>query len=934
MNVNGETRTPFPRRVRSPLQTPLLVGHANGYPEKEIETRRRHFKGNVGGLLSKLQGKWATSSGQVAHVTRNQVVFTFPDGTVLPPTRELVTDSHGRVTLLGSAVLQVSSARATWSDNDVWMWKQDAPQVVHHPISPVETTISPMQSTRTFDRPSPMALELETFPPQTIEQDHAPAPPAAVVVQAPPDTSKKPGPAIVDNEQSHEEGLGSRKHADGTATRRFSTAPLATTATKKMRSVLCCCFRARDVGDTYADVEEGKHNPEDGVNPLVIKKVRSVLIHARKRIPSTQMLGKVLCLALKRLPHSANYSLKTRWECVLLAAPEDEEEITNVLKNLAKGKNEPVIPYAMHHIVRTVELWWAVDTDNSGYLDFKEVTQLMDRLNVSIQRSKLKKKFDEFDVDGDEKVDFDEFMKFFEKLQFRTELTTLYQTVCSKSERTFTENMLDFLNNTQQDESSTVRSTGKLIQEWSTDDDPNKLTLHDFSKYITSTANSWWVEQRLPNDLQHPLTHYYISSSHNTYLSGNQVSSESKAEMYTYALERGCKCLEIDCWDGPNNDPVVTHGHTATSKILFSDVVRAIDASAFVVSELPVIVSLEVHTSIAQQSRMAEIMSDIWQGKMQSITGIEDINDPKFSPNGLRNKILVKGPKLNHAGRAVDMDEKDDETNPTNQKKIAPTLSDTIFFKNTKLRPGGVKDHLGSAGGIGEVTSLSEKALNTIIKAKERLSDMNMGVMTRIYPQGTRIASMNFNPVPAWANGSQLVALNFQTGDYPVRLNQAFFKQNGGCGYVLKPAKLRKKQQMLSEPTHRLTVEVISGGCLPKPNLAARGEIIDPFVVVAMSANERDDTWKKPFQTKSVTDNGFNPIWGTTFHFSVTEPATAILTLRVMDHDIVGGDDFIGEASCPFLQLRQGYRSIPLHDAHYRLIPGTFLLVRIKITID
>ena len=59
--------------------------------------------------------------------------------------------------------------------------------------------------------------------------------------------------------------------------------------------------------------------------------------------------------------------------------------------------------------------------------------------------------------------------------------------------------------------------------------------------------------------------------------------------------------------------------------------------------------------------------------------------------------------------------------------------------------------------------------------------------LSRVYPKALRTASDNYNPLPMWNVGSQMTALNFQTGDKPMQLNQAKFIQNGACGYVLRP---------------------------------------------------------------------------------------------------------------------------------------------------
>ncbi|XP_074403667.1 1-phosphatidylinositol 4,5-bisphosphate phosphodiesterase eta-1 isoform X4 [Zonotrichia albicollis] len=699
-----------------------------------------------------------------------------------------------------------------------------------------------------------------------------------------------------------------------------------------------------------------------------------------------------------------------------------------------------------HWVKQTFE---EADKNGDGLLNIEEIHQLMHKLNVSLPRRKVRQMFQEADTDENQgTLNFEEFSVFYKMMSLRRDLYLLLLSYSDKKDHLTAEELAQFLRVEQKMNNVTTEYCLDIIQKFEVSEENKKqnvLGIEGFTSFMRSPACevSNPLHRHVHQDMQQPLCHYFIASSHNTYLSGDQLLSQSRADMYARVLQAGCRCVEVDCWDGPDGEPVVHHGYTLTSKILFRDVAETINKYAFIKNEFPVILSIENHCSIQQQKKIAQYLKEIFGDKLD-LSSVST-GDPRQlpSPQDLKGKILVKGKKLpcslgadaeegevseedsadeieddcklkpcfsngatqhqvesfirtklesllkesqirdkedpdsftvrallkaTHQSFSVNMkqnldtkeggkkshgrslmgnfskhkraakaaakahsasDDEDGQQHPPGKElgqphsrlarrrktvKLCRALSDLVVYTNSVAAQDIVDD-----GSTGNVLSFSETRAHQAVQQKaEQFMLYNQRQLTRVYPSAYRIDSSNFNPVPYWNVGCQLVALNYQSEGRVMQLNEAKFRVNGNCGYVLKPQQMCKgtfnpysADPLPASPKKQLILKIISGQQLPKPPdsmLGDRGEIIDPFVEVEIIGLPVDCCKD---QTRVVDDNGFNPVWEETLTFTIHMPEIALVRFLVWDHDPIGRD-FVGQRTVAFSSLVPGYRHVYL----------------------
>ncbi|KAL8093044.1 phosphoinositide phospholipase C 2-like [Apium graveolens] len=491
------------------------------------------------------------------------------------------------------------------------------------------------------------------------------------------------------------------------------------------------------------------------------------------------------------------------------------------------------------------------------------------------------------------------------------------------------------------------------------------LTIEGFFRYLFDGH----INPPLPfppkvhHNMRAPLSHYFIFTGHNSYLTGNQLSSDSSDIPIIDALHRGVRVIELDMWPNSTKDDVhVVHGGTLTNPVELIKCLRSIKQHAFVKSEYPVILTLEDHLTPVLQAKVAKMVSETF-GDMLFISGSESFAEFP-SPELLKRKILIstKPPKeylesknikvmhiANEHKEKVSAEEKawgtevsdigkemevvdveiddgeayneeglqDDKSNL--KQNVDPEYKHLIAICARK-RKGGIKDWLHDDPNKVTRISLREQNLESaVIDHGADVIRFTRRNLLRIFPKGSRVDSSNYSPFIGWMHGAQMVAFNMQGYGRSLWLMQGLFRANGGCGYVKKPDFLLKvgpkyevfdpKRKLLVKKT--LKVKIYVGEGWHNDFDDTHFDIYSPpdfYVKVGIAGVPYDSVMRK---TKTIQDKWI-PTWNEEFEFPLTVPELALLRIEVHEYDLSDNDDFAGQTCLPVPELKTGIRAVPL----------------------
>ncbi|KAI3772230.1 hypothetical protein L6452_03411 [Arctium lappa] len=506
------------------------------------------------------------------------------------------------------------------------------------------------------------------------------------------------------------------------------------------------------------------------------------------------------------------------------------------------------------------------------------------------------------------------------------------------------------------------------------------LSLEDFHHFLFSTELNPPIRSQVHQDMTAPLSHYFIYTGHNSYLTGNQLSSNCSEVPIIKALKRGVRVIELDLWPNSSKNNVhVLHGRTLTSPVELMRCLKSIKEYAFTTSPYPVIITLEDHLTPDLQAKVAQMVTETF-GSMLFFPESEKLEEFP-TPESLKYKILIstKPPKEyleteddKHCSsrKCKDSDDSDDDDAWSEETSRDASYEDKSFKSGSdrsdhdadaedseqgKKSPsspaykrliaihagkpkGGLKDALKVEKDKVRRLSLSEQALEKAAENHDqdvvRFTQKNI---LRVYPKGTRITSSNYKPLIGWLHGAQMVAFNMQGYGRSLWLMHGMFRANGGCGYVKKPDFLMRrgpknevfnpKAKLPSKKTLKVKIYMGDGWHLNfKKTHFDTYSPPDFYTRIGIAGAPVD---KKMRKTK-IKEDDWTPVWNEEFTFPLAVPELALLRIEVREYNMSEKNDFAGQTCLPVSELRTGIRAIPLCNRKGDQYTSARLLMRFE----
>ncbi|KAF5570196.1 1-phosphatidylinositol-4 5-bisphosphate phosphodiesterase [Fusarium phyllophilum] len=477
-----------------------------------------------------------------------------------------------------------------------------------------------------------------------------------------------------------------------------------------------------------------------------------------------------------------------------------------------------------------------------------------------------------------------------------------------------------------------------------------------------------------PKDLTKPLSNYFINTSHRTLL--HTLSEPRDAyKAIEEALYFGYRSIDLDVWNDERDqdheanpsgearprqgtkaisrflgltketgliipgsskplasqpdrmshpsEPIVTDGYASMTQCGFREACQVIRKSAFVSTDLPLIVNLEVHAESDQQELMVKIMKDEWRDILidKPLEGC----DPRFrlpTLEDLRGRILIRlgtitSLSVPNSGEP-DNDLPGERLHRQGRVPIIQSLAELgVYLRREKFE--GFTDMRTRSPT--HIFSMQESKVQELIATSAtNLFRHNLDYFFRVYPSSARRGTSNLDPSRFWRYGIQMAGIVRHTADEGMMLNEGMFADESG--WVLKPDGYRSSNKGTSndlgagpKKSLDLTIFAFKG----QEFVTSTGREIKSLsscMRLSLQINDEEQA-RMPRQHPEATEVesgalGYNVYFFVTRAEATIVPKLCILRLTFTDHSNEG---LFAWASLRLDRLNQGFRLVQLYDS-------------------